>query len=277
MTLITLNPGETRQIIYAAASQRVLPVTTYMIANLDETGTIYVGPSDAGRQAPDLASSGAASQLAALQSVSVTNDQDWYAYNPSGGIFSNVFSNTFTGAPITVDVIPNCTYWAPSPYQAALSLVDQGLMKDSTGQTINTNVMAVGSNTSDALSTGVPPNVPGMSTASTTFKASGTYTLHTMGANGRIWLASISATFSASAGYGGATDNESVILQTGSGVVLALMELVITDAGSIDSKQSDVNWNGIPIASGDTLQMVVSSSPAMSVIRASGFVAYSSP
>jgi hypothetical protein len=142
-------------------------------------------------------------------------------------------------------------------------MIALGLQKDTTGQT--------------QLSVGVPPNVPNFATASQTFKASGTYTLHTMAADGRIWLASISATFAASAGYGGATDNESVTMKMGSGPVLALTELVITDAGTFDSKQSDVNWNGIPIESGDTIQLVVSASPAMSVFRASGFVAYSVP
>lgn len=277
MTLYTLRPGETRQIIFSAASQRVQTITNYTIANLDETGTIYVGPADADRQAPDLASSGAASQLTALQSIAVSNHQDWYAFNPSGGIFNNVFGNVFTGAPITVDIIPNCNYWAPSPYQAALSLVDQGLMKDSTGQTGNSNTSSIMTNTSNALSVGVPPAVPNIATNVQSFKSPGTYTIHTMSAAGRLWMASCTGSYEGNAGYGGGLVNTSVSITTAGGLTLSLIELAVTVANQITNDTSVVPWNGIPLANGEVIQLVVGSAPAGTVVRGSGFAAWSIP
>lgn len=137
--------------------------------------------------------------------------------------------------------------------------------------------LSPGGLTGGAQLVGIPPAVPAISTSSQTFKGAGTYTLHTFAAAGRVWLASCSGALEANAGYGGGLDNESVTIKMGSGAILALMELAVTVANQIDSKQSDVNWNGIPIASGDTLQLVITTPTTGVVIRASGFVAYSIP
>lgn len=255
MTLIKLQPGETRQIIFSAAADRVSPYTEYTIANLDETGTIYVGPSDTGRQIPDLASSGAASQLVALQSIAVTDKQDWYAFNPSTGIFSNTFSNKFGGGSILIDIIPNCHYWAPSPYQSALSLVDQGLMKDSTGQSILTGTNSVGTNTSNALTTGVPPNVPNILSISkvNAAAASSPFTLTTFASNSRLWQVSLSLACATSSAYTDGLQRVSAQVNLGSGPVLAVAETAISATNQAVTDHCDFSFNGIPALSGDTL------------------------
>jgi hypothetical protein len=147
-------------------------------------------------------------------------------------------------------------------------MVALGLQKDSTGQT--------------QLSMGVPPGVPNITTSVKLFGTPGSspYTLYTFPSNGRVWVASLSGTATPNAGYGtGPTVNVYAQLVTGSGITLAVIDMVIAATGIIDSKQSDVPWNGIDISAGDTLTLDVNNgvTPAMTVIRASGFVSHSIP
>jgi hypothetical protein len=281
VTLITIQPGEIRQIIYQAAGQRVSPFTIYTIANLDETGTIFVGPGDADHQAPDLTSPGAASQLVALQAITVSTDQDWYAYNPSGGLFNNVFSNTFTGAPITVDILPNVQAWSPSPYQSALSLLDQGLMKDSTGQSVLTQTGDTATNTGTALTMGVPPGVPNVTSSSQLFGnyTGSPYTLYTFPSAGRLWGASLSLAISTNNSYSGATTNVYALLKTGSGTILEIVELAVTAANDTQNGHGDLALNGVDVSAGDTLILDVNNASGITnaVMRASGFVLHSIP
>jgi hypothetical protein len=233
VALITVNAGATRQITYAASGGDLRPTGTFVIANLDQSQTVYIGPADNVRQQPDLSADQARDQLLALQSITVSSQLNWFAYNPGS-------------AAVVIDVITDADYWAPSPAQI--------------------------------LSQGVPPAVVNVQTKSEQFKGAGTFTFVTLPSAGRVWHASLSGTFSSNAGYGGGTDNEDAIIQTGSGTTLCIIELVIPAAANQFSfQQSDVSWPGIAVASGDTLQMVVSSPNSGTVIRVSGFVAYSVP
>lgn len=152
-----------------------------------------------------------------------------------------------------------------------------GLMKDTTGQSGNSNTSAIMSNTSNALSVGVPPAVPNIKTSIQAFQAPGTYTIHTMVGNGRLWMASVSGAYEGNAGYGGGLVNTSISITTTSGLTLSLIELAITVANQITNDTSVVPWNGIALLSGDVIQLVVGSAPAGTVLRGTGFVAYSNP
>lgn len=294
--LITLNPGETRQITWAASQAHTPPVQEYLIANLDLTQTVYIAPADAGRQVPDLSTDIARSQLVALQGIHVSARQDWFAYNPPNDVYSDIYSDLYGGTVITLDVVADSTYWAPSPAQAAQQIQALGLMTEATGQAIQTSTGSTANNTSTtatntgstanntgmALTDGVPPGVPNIATKVKLFgtPAGSPYTLFTFPAAGRVWVASISATATPNAGYGtGPTVNVYAQLVTGSGITLAVTEMVIAETGIVDSKQSDVQWNGFAVSAGDTLQLDVNNAttPSMTVIRASGFVAYSVP
>jgi hypothetical protein len=325
--LITLNPGEQRQITWAASAAHTPPVGQYLIANTDETVNVFIGPADAGRQVPDLTADIARSQLVALQAIQVNANLDWYAYNPATAVeLSDTFIDTFIdtfggmsagGGTVTLDVIPDSGYWAPSPAQTAIQIAALGLMTEVTGQAINTstgttatntgmtvtntgttasntgttasntgttasNTGTTASNTGTALTAGVPPGVPNIATKVRLFGTPGgsPYTLFTFPAKGRVWVASVSGTATPNAGYGaGPTVNVYAQLVTGSGITLAVIDMVIAATGIIDSKQSDVQWNGFSVSAGDTLTLDVNNgvTPSMTVIRASGFVAYSVP
>lgn len=290
--LITLNPGETRQITWAASQAHTPPVEQYLVANLDLTNSIYIGPADAGRQVPDLSTDISRSQVVALQGIHVSARQDWYAYNPNVAQLEDIFIDEFTdqfsqssgAATVQIDVIPDSAYWAPSPAQGAQQIAALGLATEATATVISTNTAntvtsttMTADNTGTALTAGVPPGVPNIATSIQSFKSPGTYTIHTMSADGRLWMASCSGTYEGNAGYGGGLVNTNVSIVTASGLTLSLIELAITVANQITNDTSVVPWNGIPLNSGDVIQLVVGTAPAGTVIRGSGFAAWSIP
>ena len=147
-------------------------------------------------------------------------------------------------------------------------------MTEATGQSILVN-------TNTQLTQGVPPGVPGVQSASKLFgsQTGSPYTLFTFPGIGRVWGASLSFTIAANSSYAGATNNVYALLKTGSGVVLEIIELVVTNANQIDSDHGDIPLNGLIIASGDTLVLDVNNGVGVTnaVMRASGFVLYSVP
>jgi hypothetical protein len=131
-----------------------------------------------------------ADTIPALGSIAYQGGTSLYALAPAG-----------TAALL---VVSGGTSWAPSPAQVALQIATLGLAKDSTLQTVNTSVgtvnttlgspaqdssvQSVKTNTANALSSGVPPGVPNIASASQLFGTVGgsPYTLFTFGSNGRL-------------------------------------------------------------------------------------------
>lgn len=258
--LITLNPGETRQITYAASQAHTPPVQEYLIANLDTSQTVYIAPADAARQVPDLSTDIARSQLVALQGIHVSANQDWYAYNPAIDVFIDTWEDSFGGGVVTLDVIPDSTYWAPSPAQSAEQIAALGLMTEATGEIIRSGVNTTASNTGTALTTGVPPGVVDIVSYSKVNApaASSPFTLNTFTANSRLWQVSLSlAAATDSSSYTSGLQRISAQVNLGSGTVLAVAELAISTQSQAVSDHCDFSFNGLPVSAGDTLVLNV--------------------
>jgi len=103
--------------------------------------------------------------------------------------------------------------------------------------------------------------------------------MFTFPAAGRLWNASVSYTLASGPSFAGPTQNGYCQIITGSGVTLAVVELVVTDPNQIDSGQSDQPLGGISVLKGDTLLFDLNNgvSIANTTQRASGFVIYSVP
>lgn len=108
--LITLPQGVPTQIVWSAAAQRNPAVKSYLVANRDETNQILIGFSGGQDQQPDLVSPDpqVTSLVDPLGSVQLGTGQDWFGMSPA--------------ASVQIDVIPNCSYWTPSPLQIAESI-----------------------------------------------------------------------------------------------------------------------------------------------------------
>jgi hypothetical protein len=136
-------------------------------------------------------------------------------------------------------------------------------------------------NTGTALSTGVPPGVPGVRSAFQLFGTVGgsPYNMFSFTFNGRVWAASLSFTIAANSSYAGSTSNVYAQIVTASGITLLIIELVVTNLNQTDSNAVSVPLNGINIVSGDTLMLDVNNGVAVTntVMRASGSVLYSVP
>lgn len=108
--LITLPQGQPTQIVWSAAAQSNPGVQSYLIANRDEVNQILIGFSGGQDQQPDLISPDpqVTSIVDPLGSVQLGTGQDWFALSQA--------------ATVQIDVIPNCSYWTPSPLQIAESI-----------------------------------------------------------------------------------------------------------------------------------------------------------
>ncbi len=153
-------------------------------------------------------------------------------------------------------------------------LAAQGLMKDTTGQAIN-------SNTGDALTQGVPPGVPNVASAKHLFGnyTGSPYTLITFTAPTRIWAASLSFAVSTNNSFSGATTNIYAQLITLSGITLEIVELSITSMNQSADQHGDLPLNGLSFAAGDGVLLDVNNATGVTnaVMRSSGFILYSTP
>lgn len=112
MPIVTLQPGQPLQVVYAAAANRTPPIHACVLSNLDTVNPITYGSSQDGQQ-PDLTEDLTSDILAPQQSIQVNTTLDWWAMCDDG--------------PVQLDVIPEAA--APSPSFLALGefLVTSGL------------------------------------------------------------------------------------------------------------------------------------------------------
>lgn len=284
MAIITIPAGHTKQVVYSASKSRRPPIHTYLLANLDETNTVYVGPADEDRQQPDLTADLSRSMVTALQAISLSPEHDWYVYNPaSSGSANDQYQSLYTstyglvgppGPSIKIDVIPNGSYWAPSPAQAAQQIAALGLAKDN-------SVLA----TNSQLGTGVAPAVSAITSALATNVGPGAspFVVYTFAGAGRVWGACLSAAVESTSG----SSNARVFVEAqidGSGVVgqgtpLAVVELAAMNQLNIDSDTVYVPFNGVSVAKGTKLYLIVNGGTGISgaTITASVIFFYSIP
>jgi hypothetical protein len=189
---------------------------------------------------------------------------------------------------IACQLIPGAAQWTPSPAQVSAQISALGLMKDSTGQAIN-GTLGVPAQTGDVITTlpaniqamGAPPYITGLRSFSEVngSAAASPYTIHTFGANGRLWYAHLSAAVATSSAYSGGLSGVFAELSTGSGLVLGVIELSIGAAGVSDSGNGDMSIGGLPVASGDTLLLNVNNGTSITdaFIRSSAMALVSFP
>lgn len=118
-----------------------------LLVNRDLINHIIIGP-DSGIGSGSASNINTYSIIDPLGSIAVDDSQDWYA----GVLEASGSAN--------LDVIPGGSYWAPSPAQVAAQINALGLMKDTTGQAINTTAggttTAVNNVPTGISTTGVP-------------------------------------------------------------------------------------------------------------------------
>lgn len=115
MAIYALAPGVQQQIVYAASSQRIPPITEYTITNLDTEQSVYIGAADSDAQEPDLTTDLTRDVLAPLQSVTVRATLDWFGLNLNDN------------DPVQVDVIPEGINQSVSPVGAAAAFITAGV------------------------------------------------------------------------------------------------------------------------------------------------------
>lgn len=129
--------------------------------------------------------------------------------------------------------------------------------------------------------TGVPPAVPGMAsyTEIAGSAAGSPYTLTTFAANSRIWAAELSLVITTSSTYASATNGLNSYIKTGSGIVLAVAELAVSEAGQVAAVAPSNQFYGIEVLAGDTIELLVNSGISIpnAIIRASAVVLASTP
>jgi hypothetical protein len=277
--LYTVKAGETKQIVYSASRQNKRPVTSYLVANLDTVNQLYIGHADEDRQVPDLAADLTRSIIAPLQAISVASAHDWFAFNPASGspaqdVYQSKYTATYgiTGPPgpsVQVDVIPNGTYWAPSPAQVAQQLNALGLALDSTVSGLPTNLQNMG----------IPSFVPNAKSASIRNQGTGQYTFASFSAAARIWAAHLSFAITANGSYGTNSSQVYARVQTKSGLDLSVVEVAVSGPSTNDSGDADLSIPGISVAAGDGLILDVNGGNGIVnvVMHASAVVIYSVP
>jgi hypothetical protein len=164
-------------------------------------------------------------------------------------------------------------------------MIALGLAKDSSVQDVNSTAAgttaAVAAVPGQVQLMGAPPYV--LNIASVNFinePASTETTIFTFPSDGRIWTASLSFAIATEPAYSGGGNSVSARIRMGVSLIyLAIVELAIGDAGVTDSGVCTNSFNGISVASGDTIQYDINlgTSYADAVMRASGFVLYSIP
>lgn len=120
--IVNLPPNKDVQLVWAGDNPGI-------IINRDLTQLVYIGDHSA------FVVPGEGSIIDALTFVQYSGDVDIYAHS-GGPNFCQV------------DVQPNNENWSPSPAQSAASLVASGIMMDTTGQSIVTNVLPLAKDTS---------------------------------------------------------------------------------------------------------------------------------
>lgn len=279
MAIITIPAGQSKQIVYSASQTRRPPIRTYLVANLDETNTVYVGPADEDRQKPDLTADVSRSMIAALQAISLSAEHDWFCYNPaSSGSENDQYTSLYTstyglvgppGPSIQVDIIPNGTYWAPSPAQVAQQISALGLAKD-------TSVLA----TNTQLGTGVAPAVASITSAIATDigPAVSPYVVFELTSAGRIWGACLSGVVESTSG--GSNARVYILAQIdgggvpGDGTPLAVLEMAAMNQLNIDSDSVYVPFNGVSVGKDTKLYLIINGGTGISGVTITGSVIF---
>lgn len=279
MAIITIPAGQTKQIVYSASQTRHPPIHTYLVANLDEINPLYVGPADEDRQQPDLSADLSRSIIAPLQAISLSAEHDWYCFNPAGpGTENDTFPATFTatfgtitppGPSVQVDVIPNGSYWAPSPAQAAEQIAALGLAKDTSVQATNSQ-----------LGTGVAPAVASITSAMAIDVGPGAspFVVFQLTANGRIWGACLSGVTESTSG--GSNARVYTLAQIdgggvpGQGTPLAILEMGAMNQLNVDSDSVYVPFNGVSVVKGTKLYLIINGGSSISGVTITGSVIF---
>lgn len=103
---------------------------------------------------------------------------------------------------------------------------------------------------------------------------------HTFAAASRIWAVHLSFAAGSNAGYSASVTQLYAQVTTQSGIVLAVVELVIAGPAQADSGDGDLAIPGIEVAQGDKLLLDVNNGVGLGsggLIRASTTVMYSTP
>lgn len=187
------------------------------------------------------------------------------AYGPSTGRLYAVAPNG-TAALL---VIAGGISWAPSPAQVALQLQQLGLAKDTTVAALPAGIQQMG----------VPPFIPLLLSAQALqIGPSGSPdTLVAFSNPGRIWACHLSFAIATNTGHSG-TDQAYARLITGANT-LTVVEVAASGTTGTDSGDSDLVFNGLPTAQGDTIKLDVNNGTTITgaIFRASAVVLYSSP
>jgi hypothetical protein len=235
-----------------------------LFANQDITNTVTVGGTTNVFQ-----DSPAAVPIPPLGSIAVEGYDSWYAIAPAG-----------TTALL---VIPGGTSWSPSPADVALQISTLGLAKDTSVLTVNGSVDSLSSPgltiAQEGQALGTPPFVPSLKSATQIRQSTGVNTFFTFGSAGRIWAVALSYFTTTNNSYSVSTSQTYAAVETQSGLTLGIVELGAADPNQGFSGQSNLTFNGLPLAGGDKLILDVNNGTVVANLnqRASAVVLYSIP
>lgn len=152
-----------------------------------------------------------------------------------------------------------------------------GLAKDATVAAGNAQLTAANAQ----LVAGVPPAVSNTQSGTQILKSgSGSpYTVFTMPAAGRLWVAAVSFSMVAGSGSAGASQQSYCQLVTAGGKTLALVECAVTGTAESDSNTAVVTYPGLALANGTVINLDVNNAVIVTGIlqRGSGLVVVSIP
>lgn len=244
-----------------------------LFANQDLVNSVTVGDNQS-----VFIDSPSAVVIPPLGSISLLGNKSLYAIAPSG-----------TAA---LMVIAGGTSWAPSPAQVALQIATLGLARDSSVMTVNSTLgvpaqdgtvsglSAPGQTIAEENQTlGTPPFVPALKAATVVRQATGVNTFFTFGNAGRIWAVALSYFVTTNSSYAVSTSATYAAVETGTGLTLGIVELGAANPNQGFGGQSNLPFNGLPIAKGDSLKLDVNNGSVIANLnqRASCVVLYSIP
>ena len=165
-----------------------------------------------------------------------------------------------------------------------INLDKSGLALDTTVQALNATLAAPAQQpTLDSLlaqiqTAGAQPYVPGLHSTNKRGIGASIQTLNTFAADSRIWRASISYAASSNSTFSG-TSSMNAWLQTGGGIVLAVVELALGGPNSETWGNDNGQIPGMPIAAGDTVAVYVNNGNTITnvLMQCSCTVLFSTP
>jgi hypothetical protein len=167
-------------------------------------------------------------------------------------------------------------------------MVALGLMKDTTGHTIN-STLGVPAQTDDVVTTlpsnlqtmGVPPYIPNLSNASQSrmTTAGSPYTLVTVASASRIWFAGLSFGTAANSRYTGSNDPAARIYIGGLAGTILVCQAVLANAGQNTQSDQTLSMGGIAVGAGTTVYADVNGGTAITDVsmNASAVILYTTP